>query len=75
MFSQPQYRLGDPKKLPNVDPKHSVYDPTLSKSMKVYAFLIGVHANLLYEYCHVSPPAKMNVLANLDYICISDYCS
>merc|ERR1712123_409846 len=50
--SQPQYRLGDPKTLPNIDPEHSVYDPTLSVWMKAYAFVIGTHANLLYEYCH-----------------------
>ena len=50
---EPEFRLGDPKKLPEIDPNYEIFDPQISMPMKLYAFFVGVHANLLYEYTHV----------------------
>ena len=52
--SEPEYRLGNPKDLPEIDPDYEIFDPPVSTGMKLYAFLVGVHSNLLYEYIHVS---------------------
>lgn len=50
-LSDPQYRLGNPANLPEVDEKYEIYNPTVSSWIKVYALFAGVHANALYEYC------------------------
>ena len=49
----PEFRLGNPKNLPEIDPDYEIFDPQISIAMKIYAFFVGVHANLLYEYTHV----------------------
>lgn len=46
---QPEFRLGDPKKLPEIDSKYKIFNPEISNTMKIYAFFAGVHANLLFE--------------------------
>ena len=50
---QPQYRLGDPTKIPAIDSKYEVYNPNVSTAMKIYAFIIGTHANILFEAAQV----------------------
>ena len=50
---QPQYRLGDPTKVPAIDSKYEVYNPNVSTAMKIYAFIIGTHANILFEAAQV----------------------
>ena len=51
---QPEYRLGDPKKLPEIDSKYKIFNPEISNAMKIYAFIAGVHANLLFEAAQVN---------------------
>ena len=51
---QPEFRLGDPKKLPEIDSKYKIFNPEISNTMKIYAFFAGVHANLLFEAAQVT---------------------
>ena len=61
---QPQYRLGDPTKIPAIDSKYKIYNPNVSTAMKIYAFIIGTHANILFEAAqvHSSPSIRYNHL-------------
>jgi len=49
--SEPQYRLGNPANLPEIDEKYKIYDPPVSVWIKMYAFVAAAHSNLLYEFC------------------------
>ena len=51
--TQPRYRLGDPKKIPAIDSKYKIYDSNVSTAVKIYAFIIGTHANILFEAAQV----------------------
>ena len=51
--TQPLYRLGDPKKIPAIDSKYRIYDSSVSTAVKIYAFIIGTHANILFEAAQV----------------------
>ena len=51
--SQPRYRLGDPTKIPALDSKYIIYDSNVSTAVKIYAFIIGTHANILFEAAQV----------------------
>ena len=50
-LSEPQYRLGNPANLPEIDEKYKIYDPPVSVWIKIYAFVAAAHSNLLYEFC------------------------
>ena len=62
--AQPQYRLGDPTKIPAIDSKYKIYDSNVSKAMKIYAFIIGTHANILFEAAqvHIYPSSRHDYL-------------
>ena len=62
--AQPEYRLGDPTKLPEIDSKYKFFDPEISIQMKIYAFIAGVHANLLFEAAQVK-----NTIGNQSFTC------
>ena len=62
--AQPEYRLGDPTKIPEIDSKYKFFDPEISTPMKIYAFVAGVHANLLFEAAQVK-----NTVGNSSFIC------
>ena len=51
--TEPRYRLGDPKKIPKIDSKYRIYDSSVSIAVKIYAFIIGTHANILFEAVQV----------------------
>ena len=57
--TQPRYRLGDPKKIPAIDSKYKIYDSNVSTAVKIYAFIIGTHANILFEAAQVHMAYKM----------------
>ena len=60
--AQPQYRLGDPTKLPAIDSKYKFFDPEISTPLKIYAFIAGVHANLLFEAAQVKKYCQKFIL-------------
>jgi len=47
---QPQFRLGNPDHLPKINPKYEIFNPEASWWMKVYAFIVGTHSNILFEF-------------------------
>ena len=51
---QPQYRLGNPDHLPKIDPTYEIFNPEASWMMKAYAFVVGTHSNILFEFVFVS---------------------
>lgn len=53
---QPQYRLGNPDHLPKIDPTYEIFNPEASWMMKAYAFFVGTHSNILFEFVFVSYP-------------------
>ena len=52
--AQPKYRLGNPDHLPKIDPTYEIFNPKASWMMKAYAFVVGTHSNILFEFVFVS---------------------
>ena len=55
---EPQYRLGNPADLPEIDPEYEIYDPQISTTAKIYAFFVILQSNLLFDYAMVSDQSK-----------------
>ena len=51
---QPHFRLGNPDDLPKIDPTYEIFNPEASWMMKAYAFVVGTHSNILFEFVFVS---------------------